>query len=183
MLVLLLKTLQYELVFSESVCKGYEILALDVPCSPTPVRLVAVYRTPACLQLYTEQFINAISDLIITEHPAIIVGDFNFPEINWISSRPTASGCENFLEFVNNYDLKQFIKTPTRGEHFLDLLLSNDKNLIGQIQIMTPIGTRDHSSFSFDANVELPSSYVAYRRLFSKCDYSRVGIFKRCYAG
>ncbi|KAK6039751.1 hypothetical protein COOONC_22744 [Cooperia oncophora] len=65
-------------------------------------------------------------------------------------------------------------KEPTRGENILDLVLTNDQHLINNIAINSALGQSDHSSISFDITASLPPCLPVFKRLFHKCDYSRV---------
>lgn len=63
----------------------------------------------------------------------VIVGDFNFPNINWINEElMKANKCsENFLNFRLSNSLKQMVRENTRRDRILDFaLLKGDRNVL-----------------------------------------------------
>ncbi|WP_141652272.1 hypothetical protein, partial [Bacteroides thetaiotaomicron] len=58
-------------------------------------------------------------------HPSLIIGDFNYPSIDWYTySSPTAS-IVPFLDFITSKHFNQLIDFPTRGKNILDFALCN----------------------------------------------------------
>ena len=61
----------------------------------------------------------------------IIAGDFNRLNVNQI---------------IKHFRLKQIVKSPTRGEAILDLILTNMHEFYKSPQILPPIGLSDHNT-------------------------------------
>ncbi|VDI15853.1 Hypothetical predicted protein [Mytilus galloprovincialis] len=89
------------------------------------------------------------------------MGDFNYPEINWETwntkgDRPNST--ENkFLEALQDNFLYQHTTKPTRWRgadtpHTLDLLITNEEEMISNLEYMSPLGKSDHCVLSFDFN-------------------------------
>ena len=55
---------------------------------------------------------------------AIIMGDFNYPDINWVTGSSTGDGASKFMELIQDCYLQQHALVPTRGGAILDLVLS-----------------------------------------------------------
>ena len=91
-------------------------------------------------------------------------GDYNFPFISWPSKSiyqgnqqnrlAKSSEKELFINFMNENFLENFCLIPTRGSNILDLILSNDPGLIGQIYTVVSKGISDHNLL--EINVEHP---------------------------
>ena len=88
-------------------------------------------------------------------HDIIIMGDFNFPNINWkdITIQPKTKDqtlqCEQLLHFMSVNLSSQLVPEPTRKENILDLLLSNNDRIFSQIKTYnTPLS--DHSIIKAD---------------------------------
>lgn len=68
------------------------------------------------------------------------MGDFNLNKIKWNTlpknTFATSSEEHTFLQFIKNLKLKQFVCEPTRGENYLDLVLSNDSKLASNVQVL-----------------------------------------------
>ena len=59
----------------------------------------------------------------------IILGDFNRL---------------NIIRLKNNFNLKQIVNFPTRGQNILDLVLTNLKNFYEKPEKLSPFGLSDH---------------------------------------
>ena len=88
----------------------------------------------------------------------MIVGDFNMPEVDWvnnISSQATAGQGPLLLECFRDSFLTQHVVKPT---HFrpnttpntLDLILTNEPNMINTIEYLPPLGKSHHVTLAFD---------------------------------
>ena len=83
--------------------------------------LGVIYRSPNCSTIENENMNIQIANAVKRSHAAgediVIVGDFNYPEINWISGACSQSQCHKsaalFLENVQLNNLTQFIHEPT----------------------------------------------------------------------
>ena len=85
----------------------------------------------------------------IANRDAVLVGDFNYPGINWLENRCTTLE-ENFLNLSNDCFLHQQVKMPTRGENILDLLFSTEEGMIENLVVGDLISTSDHNSLWFE---------------------------------
>ncbi|KAK6050531.1 hypothetical protein COOONC_11964 [Cooperia oncophora] len=149
--ILIRKTINYSVIFCESVPQGYEILATDIATPEFRFRP------------------KAISDLAAAAVPVIIIGDFNLPEIKWDRCNDVEESHHPLAETFVLHGFKQFIAEPTRGSNILDLLLSNDHEFIKNVTVRSPIGESDHFSICFDISVCMPPLIPVLKRLFSKC--------------
>ena len=80
----------------------------------------------------------------------IILGDFNFPDIQW----PCSASCgqsEQFLHFVQDYFLQQHVLLPTRrsSNSVLDLVLSTPGCRIFDLSVNEEFSNSDHSIIQF----------------------------------
>lgn len=98
----------------------------------------ACYRPPDSRQDFVEILNNSI-DTIVLKFPScvlILAGDFNYPDIDWASLTVHAQ-CNrheqlSFLRLLHYQNLKQLVHEPTRGDHILDLVLTNNPQLVKQ---------------------------------------------------
>ena len=108
------------------------------------ILLINVYRSPDST---TENFAEVLDALKETANnfsvcPNIIMtGDFNFPGINWLhgeaSNRQTESSTQSlFVNFMNELFLTQLVDRPTRQRNILDLILTNNDELITEVDIL-----------------------------------------------
>jgi len=79
----------------------------------------------------------------------LIVGDFNFEDINWNKWEGHTVASNNFLHTIQGHFLIQHVTFPTRARgvnepSLLDLIISKD-DFIDNIEYLSPLGKSDHS--------------------------------------
>ncbi|XP_069768195.1 uncharacterized protein [Narcine bancroftii] len=115
------------------------------------------YRPPNGPRKLEEQICREIM-YMCENHKVVIMGDFNFPHIDWDTH--TVRGLHG-LEFdcvLNVFDciLNQLVEELTRDGVILDLLLGNELGQVWDINVGEQIGSRDHN-------------YVSFRVVLGKC--------------
>ena len=106
----------------------------------------------------------------------LIIGDFNFPEIDWeletckVSENHIAS---RFLKATKDALLIQHQKSPTRfregqKSNVLDLVFSDREELINDIKIEAPLGKSDHYGLLIELSVIAEKTERKPRRNFRK---------------
>ena len=81
----------------------------------------------------------------------MICGDFNLPMIDWTShqSRDAENSLSHcFLEIVEDQNWFQHVENSTRfrgsQNSCLDLILTNEENMVNDVQELPPLGKSDH---------------------------------------
>ncbi|KAF8384604.1 hypothetical protein PRIPAC_73746 [Pristionchus pacificus] len=136
---------------------GIECLVIDIhfPSNRktlSSIRICLIYRSPSCPASSITLLLSFIEPLI-SNLPFLICGDLNFPSIDW--SRLTSPSQNDFLSFVCDHRLTQFVDFKTRGENLLDLVLCNE-NIVRNVTPSLPFA--DHTSISFSLGVPPPPS-------------------------
>ena len=83
------------------------------------------------------------------------MGDFNFPDIDWENRSSSDSNSQELTEIIQDTYLQQHVTQPTRyragqTSNCLDLLFTDEEEMIQQVQISDPLGLSDHCTFVFD---------------------------------
>ena len=87
-----------------------------------------------------------------------MVGDFNFPNINWQTWTTPGDNAESedrkFIESLRECYLYQHVKQYTRGRgkdkpNILDLIMTSEEELILGTEIHPPLGKSDHAVLAF----------------------------------
>ena len=60
-----------------------EILAVDISFYCEKLRIIIGYNTPNSDSDYIKNFCHCLNDLLNFNFTAVILGDFNFPDISW----------------------------------------------------------------------------------------------------
>ena len=110
--------------FSES-CDTL-IIKLSAVASVT----IAIYWPPICSGADTLNLLKAIEDALVAYvsqgYHSTIFGDLNFPEINWSADPAVATNVysSTLIELSIAWDVTQIVSEPTRGNSFLDIIIT-----------------------------------------------------------
>ncbi|MBB6725689.1 hypothetical protein H7F00_18750, partial [Proteus mirabilis] len=82
------------------------------------------------------------------------MGDFNFPNIDWMLFRSSRLDGAVFVQCVQEAFLTQNVDCPTRGEAILDLVLGNEPGQVMGWIVGEHFGDGDHNSVTFTLVME-----------------------------
>ena len=117
-----------------------------------PLTIILVYRPPGASQENTYRLCEILRNL---EKRTIILGDFNFPEINWINMTSAARG-RPVMEAAIEENLEQLVAFPTHTKgNILDLILTNCPEKIVSISDGGRIGKSDHCVLNIEVEVNI----------------------------
>ena len=131
--------------------------------------MVGVYKSPNTREDNKEALFKEMRRLSDTSSHLLVTGDFNYKGIDWVTwnVRPGTdeTKCINFLECVRDSYLHQHVTLPTRARinqepSILDLIFTNEENMIKDLQILSPLGKSDHACLTFN--------YICNRSKISK---------------
>ena len=109
-----------------------------------------------------------------------IMGDFNLRDINWNDISCPGKDLEDFnhrfIECVRDCFLFQHILEPTRKRgkdtpHLLDLVFTNEENMVKNLEYRAPLGRSDHSILKFDIPCEKEVTPPKIKVCYEKGDY------------
>ena len=153
--------------------------------------LGVIYRSPNCNTKENEE-VNELINLVSEKHPVskenvIILGDFNYPEIDWsleVCKKHKEHKASKFLVTIQRNFLKQHIEEPThyRGRQtptLIDLTLSNNPGIIQEISHLPPLGFSHHSVLIMSLNINSPMMQVSLtpKYLVEKGDFNKMRAF------
>ena len=112
---------------------------------------------------------NKLNDIVIQ-------GDFNQPNINWEdnsipsdvnTSKETA---EELLHAIHNNDIDQLVRKLTRGKRILDLVLTNNKSIVKEVEVIA--GLSDHDAVKTVMKIGMKGNKKPPRKVYlhSKAD-------------
>ena len=100
----------------------------------------------------------------------LIMGDFNYPDIDWDTNEGESPNAKMFLECLEDGFLTQHVREPTRGTACLDLVISKDPDLVEDIEIQSRFASSDHNLIKF--SIVAPEERIESKR--PSLDYARV---------
>ena len=99
--------------------------------------LICLYIPPNCTSEYQQETLHAISN-IQDDVSTIILGDFNTPDINWLTLCAGSPFSRNLCNTLHHLNYLQLVNTPThQAGNILDLILTNAPHRISNIVVGT----------------------------------------------
>jgi len=97
------------------------------------------YRPPSHRSLLTKPFTPATGGFVLVPQ-LVLLGDFNHPNLCWKISKMSCRQSGRLPDCMDNNFLGQVIDSPTRGCAILDLLVTNTRELSGDVRIGGSLG-------------------------------------------
>ena len=99
--------------------------------------LICLYIPPNCTSEYQQETLHVISN-IQDDVSTIILGDFNTPDINWLTLCAGSPFSRNLCNTLHHLNYLQLVNTPThQAGNILDLILTNAPHRISNIAVST----------------------------------------------
>ncbi|CAJ0940289.1 unnamed protein product, partial [Ranitomeya imitator] len=111
--------------------------------------LIGVCYKPPNITETMESLLLKQIDEAATHNEVLVMGDFNYPDINWESETCETHKGNRFLLITKKNYLSQLVQNPTRGAALLDLILSNRPDRITNLQVVGHLGNSDHNIVQF----------------------------------
>ena len=120
----------------------------------------------------------------------LVMGDFNFKNIDWETNtikntskinayeEQVKKPDETFLKTIQDIFLYQQVNHPTRARgsnkpSLIDLILTNEKNMVSEIEYLSPIAASDHNLLKFDYNCYIShSNNTKTKYFYDKSDFT-----------
>ena len=120
-----------------------------------------VYKSPSAGHEEVKEILTMLSSL--SGKHVIIMGDFNYPKINWNTFESDSAG-GLFLEVILDNFWSQHVFSPTREDNVLDLVISSEESMVENISVDEHLGNSDHNIVNFNLVI------VTEKKLVSKLD-------------
>src|SRR6267154_3383936 len=113
----------------------------SINCNSENTLIGVCYRAPDSSEINDKALYSLLNR--VKNQRGVVLGDFNYPEINW-SQYDSLDAAHPFIECIGNNFLSQLVEEPTRGKNFLDLVLSSDDSIVQNLQVGEPFESSDH---------------------------------------
>jgi hypothetical protein len=148
-----------------------ETISFDTYFDKHSYRFCCIYSPPSYKEDNKQRIYQLIDSICSSNHPVIILGDFNEPTINWQNPDPS----QNYLvETMYRNGLEQLVDTPTRDKSILDLIFSSDINIVEKCSVEPPFSNSDHNSIEFSLHTEKREVNSTFRRNFHSANYTYI---------
>ena len=113
----------------------------------------------------------------------VVMGDFNVRNIDWVNTCCLVQDLDDysnkFLECMRDSYLFQHVTEPTRQRgndtpSTIDLIFSNEENMISDINYLSPLGRSDHTILNFNITCSVTEKIPQIKVQYEKGDYSKM---------
>ena len=117
--------------------------SIGVKCKSEKLAIHLVYRSPNSSKDNDNALVKWMKEFRGTN---IMIGDYNFPDINWADGTAGAKGRE-FHEATLEAGMEQYVDEATHTSgNVLDLVLSDHENIVKSVNVNGRIGKSDHDN-------------------------------------
>ncbi|ESO02987.1 hypothetical protein HELRODRAFT_173822 [Helobdella robusta] len=164
-----------------------EHISVKLVMSKSILNIVFIYRSPKSDEKNNKNLLSLLIEGLSLNGDFLMLGDFNFPEIDWetFSCRGSDEKIENeFLSILKDKFLIQHINFPTRfrdgqAANILDLVISA-KELVRNIMHHPPLGNSDHSIVEFKViGFRCPPEKYKKKYCYDSGNYESLCIIKK----
>ena len=123
-----------------------------VKCGGVEITFVLIYRSPNAAPEATDKLIEIVER---AERNTFLIGDFNYPAIDWERGMATGKKAREFLNATEEKLMTQLVDfaTHTRG-NTLDLVITNSPELVTSLEEEGRLGRSDHVLLEMEIGVE-----------------------------
>ena len=131
----------------------YKLISIKID-KTTDFLVGAIYRSDSGTGANNENLLNLLKEINeMKQSHKLIVGDFNYKDIDWESWSTTKSETSDeqaFITCIQDLYWYQHVMLPTRyregnNPSTLDLVFTNEESMIEHISYQSPLGKSDHS--------------------------------------
>ena len=127
------------------------------------------YKSPAAEEQEIDELLLVMGKA--SKGEVLIMGDFNFPGVNWHTYESDGHG-ERFRDFVLDNFLIQHVKEPTREYNILDLVLTTNEHMVEHLEVHEHLGNSDHNTIYWNLICDIKQSESSHQhRQYSRGNY------------
>ena len=157
-----------------------QLCAITIILPETKVTIACIYRSPGSTDLEDQELIAALDLLVQRSGKLYIVGDFNLPDINWVTGSCIQGNVgDNYIRWMNARALYQHVTFDTRFRNgqmpsLLDLIISKSEQDVTSLTSHPPIGKSDHLLIEAEIRIKPPKRKVKMTRNFGRMDINNL---------
>ena len=156
---------------------GLEVICIKLGQGNDIIVICCVYVPPGSPLTYVSSLVHFLTKLTSSFTKCIVVGDFNFPDIDWSVLMGTSNPSNCFCNFVFACNLSQHVFEPTHVKgNVLDLVFTSISVVLNDL-IVHPLSVFDCYAVSFDVCCNVSSAAECspgYVLDFCKADYESI---------
>ena len=123
-----------------------ETLFCKIDCKGQKTLLGVCYRPPDSQHVNDEGLYSILRN--IKKNNFVIMGDFNYSDLNW-EEFDAVDQSHDFVKCLGDNFIRQEVDKPTRGDRYLDLILSSGEGVIENVLVGEQFANSDHQIIRF----------------------------------
>ena len=150
----------------------------------TDFLIAAIYRSPSGTRANNDNLLELLKEINkMKQSHKLILGDFNYKEIDWntwSTSKSETSDEQYFINCIQDQYWYQHVTSPTRYREghepsTLDLVFTNEESMIEHIDYQSPLGKSDHSVLYMKFLLKQASKFQPKTvHMYDKGDYQKM---------
>jgi hypothetical protein len=130
------------------------------------------YKSPSIEDYELEQLFCSIKEA--SRNQVLIMGDFNYPDIDWDTLSHNHSSSD-FIDLILDSYLIQHVNEPTRENNILDLVFTSESSMVENLEIKEHLSTSDHNIICWDLICKTDISQTSVIKYnYSTADYVKI---------
>ncbi len=132
--------------------ENYDSVYAEISTKSNKIMIATIYRPPKA-QAADDTALYEEMKSVIQNKQAVIIGDFNFPNIDRTSMNGDREG-NRFIEMAKDAFLTQIVTQPTRENNILNLVFASDPYLIRDCKVGEKLSGCDDHLIRFSIKTE-----------------------------
>lgn len=129
----------------------FNAVGVEIKTDNFTFNLILAYRPPRLTHDKDREIFHALNNVISSN--TVLIGDFNYPNVNFEEMTGDGEG-SRLIDFMENNYFTQYVLEPTRENNILDLILSNNDQIIENVEIEDGLNDSDHNSITFNLKIQ-----------------------------
>lgn len=166
--------------FSFPLACSLEIVCVCVRINHRDMIFCCCYRPPNPCSTFCDALHDVLNNIVtkFPRTPLFLLGDFNFPKINWSTTGPVAcdssSETKSFVKLCTDFNFSQLITEPTRSANTLDLVLTTTPDLVHELSFLPGLSDHCFIHFVLKEKVTRPLTKPKQIRDYSKGNFAAI---------
>ncbi len=136
----------------KQVTENYDSVYIEISTKSNKITIAIIYRPPKA-QAADDTALYVEIKSVIQNKQAVIIGDFNCPNIDWTSMNGDREG-NRLIEMAEDAFLTKIVTQPTRENSILNLVFASDPDLIRDCKVGEKLGGCDRYLIRFNIKTE-----------------------------
>ncbi|XP_072025359.1 uncharacterized protein [Amphiura filiformis] len=131
-----------------------DALWCDISCPSTEADMLLgiMYRSQYNTNEQNDSLNQVLKSLKDEKKDIMVIGDFNYREINWEIMQAGSGRAEAFMDVILDNLWTQHVTKPTRLNSLIDLVITSNPDMVDDVQVVAHLGTSDHCMLIWDTN-------------------------------